>query len=244
LQNPLNSKFSGERDIRSLIDSPPTALPTGVSVVLVNYRTPDLLDRAILSLRQSYPVVHLLIIDNASGDESAAVIRSWKIRDPERTDVILNDRNRHHGPAMDQALHSLSSPFVLFLDSDCEVRRSTFIEEMPRIMNEQPENYAVGKQIFMNRRGFDVAGPGRAFPYIRPVCMLIRRSAYLGLPPFRKHGTPCLRNMIAAAAKGYRLIDFPTDEFVSHEGRGTASRHGYRLGWRGMLNHLLNKAGI
>ncbi len=27
-------------------------------------------------------------------------------------------------------------------------------------------------------------------------------------------------------------------------GEATASRYGYRLGWRGRLNHLMNKIGL
>ena len=74
--------------------------------------------------------------------------------------------------------------------------------------------------------------------------MLIRREPYLTLPPFERHGSPCLANMRAARAAGLALLDFPVDAYVRHLGRGTAGRHGYRLGMRGRLNHLLNKLGL
>jgi hypothetical protein len=34
------------------------------------------------------------------------------------------------------------------------------------------------------------------------------------------------------------------DDVVRHEGRGTAGRFGYRLGWKGKLNHALNRLGL
>ncbi len=48
-------------------------------------------------------------------------------------------------------------------------------------------------------------------------------------------------NFIAADNAGFVLVHFPVEEYVHHEGRGTATRHGYRLGLRGKLNHLLNR---
>jgi hypothetical protein len=49
--------------------------------------------------------------------------------------------------------------------------------------------------------------------------------------------------MIAAAAAGLLLAHVPVDNFVQHAGRGTAGRFGYRLGWKGKLNHILNRLG-
>jgi hypothetical protein len=74
--------------------------------------------------------------------------------------------------------------------------------------------------------------------------MLLRRRTYLTLPPFRRHGAPCLHNMRAAVAAGLRLAHVPVEEYVQHEGRGTAGRYGYGLGWKGKLNHVLNRLGV
>jgi hypothetical protein len=79
---------------------------------------------------------------------------------------------------------------------------------------------------------------------VRPLCLLIRRAPYLTLPPFEHHGAPCLANMRAAVAAGFRLADVPIDDCVQHEGRGTAARYGYQLGWKGKWNHLLHKLGM
>lgn len=150
----------------------------------------------------------------------------------------------HHGPAMDQALRYLDCKYVLFMDSDCEVVRGGFVEPMVDILDRDSTAYATGKRIFMNKRGFDVVASEQSYPYIRPICMLIKRELYITLPPFQRHGAPCLENMTAAVDRGLSLIDFPVLDYVRHAGRGTASRYGYNLGWRGRLNYFLNKIGL
>lgn len=215
-----------------------------VTAVVINFRTPDLTRRAVESFRSFYASLPLLLIDNGSGDESGRTLDHLRALAPGCTEVILNPSNRHHGPAMDQALRAINTPYALFIDSDCEVLKGGFVELMLALADENPHAYVVGKKIFMNDRGFDIPEQPGAHSYIRPICMLVRREPYLLLPPFERHGAPCLANMRAARASSYELVHFPVEDFVRHEGRGTASRHGYRLGWRGRLNHFMNKMGL
>jgi GT2 family glycosyltransferase len=214
-----------------------------LTTVIINYRTPDLTRQALTSFQSCYPTLPLLLIDNGSGDGSTDLFRSMATEHPGTFTVIENRRNLHHGPAMDQALRTVRTPFVLFLDSDCRVLRGGFVETMVTALGGHPQNYAIGNKVWMNRRGFDVPESAGAFEYIRPICMLIRRDTYLTLPPFERHGAPCLANMREAVAHGFRLLPFAVEEYVQHPGRGTAGRFGYRLGWRGLLNHVLNRLG-
>jgi glycosyltransferase involved in cell wall biosynthesis len=220
------------------------ALESLVGGVIINFRTPDLVRRAVTSFRTFYPDVHLLLIDNGSRDASTGVLQELQQQSPDFTSLIMNDENRHHGPAMDQAAHHEEAPLLFFLDSDCELLRGGLLEGMVGVATANPECYAVGKRIWMNDRGFDVRDGSPAHPYIRPICMLIRRGVYLTLPPFERHGAPCLTNMIHAVRAGMTLMNFPVEEYIVHRGRGTAARHGYRLGWRGKINFLMNKLGL
>lgn len=215
-----------------------------VTAVIINYRTADLTERAITTLRAFYPALPLLLIDNGSNDASTALLRRYQAQWPSTTTLLRNDRNRFHGPAMHQALQSIQTPYALFLDSDCEVIAGGFIERMITLAEEDGRRYAVGKVVSMDKRGFDVAQSEDSFPYIRPVCMLVRKNLYFTLSPFAHHGTPCLANMQDAVRKGYQLVDFPVFEYVNHRGRGTAGRYGYGLGLRGKLNFLLHKLGL
>jgi Glycosyl transferase family 2 len=215
-----------------------------VTAVIVNFRTPDLTRRAAASFRTFYPTTPLLLVDNGSGSADAGELRRLAEECGPATQTLILPRNIHHGPAMDAALHHVASPYVFFLDSDCTVNRGDILEVMTKQLEAAPARYAAGKKIMMDSRGFDLPENLGGHPYIRPICMLVRRETYLQLPPFRKHGAPCLENMRAAVREGFLLMHVPVEEYVTHEGRGTASRHGYRLGIRGKINHLLHSLGL
>lgn len=217
-----------------------------VTAVIINYRTPDLLERAISSLRRFYPGIRLLVIDNGSGDgDSVSVMQKWKERFPDKTELLSNRKNIHHGPAIDQAFHHVESPFLFFLDSDCEVLAPGLVEGMLACMEESPSHYAVGKLTWMDRRGFDLPSESAgAIPYVRPISMLVRREIYLKLPKAERHGAPMLANMREAARCGLKVIGFPIEKYSNHLGRGTASQFGYQLGIKGKINYLLHKLGL
>ncbi|MBI4547438.1 MAG: glycosyltransferase family 2 protein [Ignavibacteriae bacterium] len=215
-----------------------------VTAVIINFQTPDLTRRAVISFRTHYPTLPLLLIDNGSKDESISMLEEIRQQSPACTDVILNSHNLHHGPAMDQALRYLQSPYVLFIDSDCEILKGGYLESMLNLIQHERKAYAIGKRIYMNKRGFDIAKSDEAILYIRPIFMLINRELYLTLPPFQRHGTPCLENMRAATEQKLLLIDFPVELYIQHRGRGTAERYGYNLGWCSKLQYLLNKLGL
>jgi glycosyltransferase involved in cell wall biosynthesis len=215
-----------------------------VSAVIINFQTPDLTERAVRSFRRFYPLVPLLLIDNGSGDRSADALRALAAESPATTELLINNGNLHHGPAMHQAMTVRREDRILFLDSDCEVLRGGFLEAMMTEIDSAPQGYAAGKRIFMNERGFDVPESAGAIPYLRPICLLVDRALYAALPPFAKHGAPCLANMKGASERGLRLCHVPVEEYVRHLGRGTARRFGYRLGMRGKWNHLLNRLGL
>ena len=217
--------------------------PSPVTAAIINFRTPDLTLRAVNSFQRYYPDVPLLLVDNASNDGSLRVLEEIRQQNPRNTDMIVNDHNLHHGPAMDQALRYLRSQYVFFLDSDAEVLKGNFLEGMVNAAEQDPGHYAVGHRVKMNKRGFDVSPDEEGFPYIRPYCMLIKRELYLLLPRFQLHGTPCLENMQCAARRGLALVAFPVDDYISHQGRGTAARFGYQLGMRGKINYIMNKFG-
>lgn len=220
-------------------------MPTpSVTAVIINFQTPDLTQRAVASLRRWYPGLPLLLIDNGSSDDSPSVLRTLAGESSGLITLLCNARNLHHGPAMDQAMRHLVTDEVFFLDSDCTVLRGGILERLRDSLHADDRTYAAGKRISMNSRGFDVAPGPRAHPYIRPICMLIRRQQYLSLPPFTRHGAPCLENMRAATAAGLHLAHVPVDDYVHHEGRGTVGRFGYHLGWKGRLNYVLNRLGM
>ncbi len=215
-----------------------------VTVVIINYQTSDLTQLAITSFRKFYPDVHLILVDNGSQDESVKVLKEIQSTQTATTKLVLNKTNIHHGPAMHQAITLSSGELVLFFDSDCEVQRGGFIEAMVELIEQDSQHYAVGKTEFLNERGFLVKPNQNGIRYIRPICMLVRKTLYNALPPFQLHGAPCLTNMKEAAKRNFGLIEFDIHKFIFHKGRGTASKYGYGLGIRGKVNYLLNKLNL
>jgi len=215
----------------------------GVTAAIINFQTPDLTRLTLTTFKSFYPSIPVLLIDNGSQDESVEVLRELSAKHA-MVMPLLNHRNRHHGPAMDQALRLIQTEYALILDSDVRVKKKGFLEGMLDIFRSEPDCYAAGTKIWVNDRGFNVPEGTDAHPYVRPVCMLLRTRLYLELTPFEWHGAPCLANMIAASARHLRLVNYDLEEYIDHEGQGTASRHGYRLGLRGKINHLLNRLGL
>lgn len=212
-----------------------------VSGVVVNYQTPELLDQAVRSFHDAYPAVQLLIVDNGSRNRSIAVIDALEEEYPETIHSLRLSANLYHGPAMDRALRRLETPYAYLFDSDTITRQPGFLEPMTGQLQAREENYGAGRVLTVNSRGYS---SDDGIPILWAPYMLIDRTIYRNLPPFEHHGVPVLRNMEAADERGYRLVEFPVEDYVDHLGRGTASKYGYRLGLKSRLNHLLHRLGV
>lgn len=212
-----------------------------VTAVIINYKTPELTLAAVESLRLYYHGLKIIVIDNGSKMNYLERLKFETTLIFSGVELISNTKNIHHGPAMHQAINYITTDYALFFDSDCKVIKKGFLEKMIKLIKTDKLNYAVGKLIFLNKRGFPTDDPQKGFAYIKPFAMLLKCDIYKKLPPFKKHGSPCLENMIAAVNNGFKLINFDVEEYILHLGRGTASKYGYNLGIRGKINYILNK---
>ncbi len=213
-----------------------------IHAIVVNYSTVDLTRRAVWSLRSVYPDLHITIVDNGSPDGSADAL-SLEFGADQRVTVAGISVNLHHGPAMDHGIRRTEAPWVLLFDSDCIAYRRGFLEGMLNSA-ERHGAYLVGSVVYVDRHGFNVAAADRGgTKYVHPHCALVNRATYLTLPPFDKHGAPCLTNVLGAAERSLVLVDFPVSDYVYHMGRGTVERHGYGLGARSVLASLGRRLG-
>lgn len=105
------------------MSSSPMPTEYDVSVILVNYNTAHLLERCIGDLRRASEGlrVQTLIVDNASKDDSVAVIRA---RFPD-CELIVNSVNVGFGRANNQALPRCAGRYVLLLNTDAFVSPET-----------------------------------------------------------------------------------------------------------------------
>jgi glycosyltransferase involved in cell wall biosynthesis len=211
-----------------------------ITVVIVNYKTVELTRRVIETLLGRYEEVTVILIDNGSHDSSTLLIQDMASRH-DNVSAVINERNRYHGPAMHQGIELARTNYVFTLDSDCEIVRGGFLEEMLALFVEESV-YAVGELRYKNRFGYTygyATVPGqdasahpsgrRRIPYVHPYAMLLDRSKYQSLDPFIHHGAPCIKNMRAAKKAGYRVVHHPVGNFVIHHAEGTSAQHGYGL---------------
>lgn len=215
-----------------------------VRVVIVHYRTPDLLEQSVASLRLHYPGIALTIVDNGSTEETRHVLEQICSRDPECTEGIVVEENEGHGPGMDRAIQHAEETYLFCLDSDTIVRKGGFIEKMiPLFVDESV--YGVGRVVRLDQRGFNSNVVGHeTIAALDPAFMLLRRSHYLKLEPFRHHGSPVVHNFRSAESAGMRLVPFDIASSIDHLHRGTVNRHGYGLGIRSKIDFLLHKLGF
>ena len=213
-----------------------------VTTVIINYQTPDYLEKSVVSFKKFYSNIPLLIIDNGSKDESIKVIDKLENKFEHIRSQRLN-KNIFHGPAMDLAARELvDSKYIFFLDSDTETLKGGFLENMLNFFMKENTLYGVGELNFVNKRGFN--NGKKDITILQTPFMNLDREKYLVLKPFIHHGQPTILNFQEAKEKGFTLEQFPISDFIYHKWRGTAERYGYGLGLKGKIDYLLNALGI
>jgi glycosyltransferase involved in cell wall biosynthesis len=198
-----------------------------VTAIVVNFRTLAQTRTCLSTLRNAYPTLKTLVVDNGSADESTEFLRELQAED-DLVRVVFNDTNVFHGPALDQGTHEAETDLVFLLDSDCEIRHAGFLEPLVEEFSRDPLLYAIGKRGYANRWGYGpISERERWTYYVHPFAALIDRNKYFTLPPFVHHGAPLYRNMWGATKAGYHLRHVTIEDHVKHHRRTTATAHGY-----------------
>lgn len=93
-----------------------------VSVVVVTYNNLDLTKVCLDSLDRysDYPDLELIVVDNASTDDTPAYLRSWAAAGGNRH-VILNPDNRGFAAANNQGLAAATGEYLVMLNNDTHV---------------------------------------------------------------------------------------------------------------------------
>ena len=88
-----------------------------LAILIVNYNTGHLLDRCLDSIFSQEVPCRVVVVDNASGDDSLAVLA----RRSDPIEVIDNQENVGFAAASNQALARCGEPLVFFLNPDTEL---------------------------------------------------------------------------------------------------------------------------
>lgn len=102
-----------------------------VTILLPNYKTPEITKICLRLLRKHTDTsrIHVIAIDNDSGDESLEYLRSLSwielIERPKRDDETPSLSHSH---ALDEAMERVTTPYVLSMHTDTFVRRDDWLD--------------------------------------------------------------------------------------------------------------------
>ncbi len=118
-----------------------------LSIVIVSFQVRELLDRCLnsLSALETTLVLEVFVVDNASPDGTAAVIRN---RYP-RVILIANSQNVGFSAANNQALRQATGRYLMLLNPDTVVpsRQPNALEVMVSFMDAHPRAGACGPEL-------------------------------------------------------------------------------------------------
>lgn len=225
-----------------------------LAIIIVSFNCREPLRACLRSLQADAGPARVLVVDNASSDGSAAMVRS---EFPAVT-LIENIQNRGFAAACNQAIRATNEPFVLLLNPDAA---NPPLHQLLAFMEANPDAGACGPRILNPdgstqiscrrfptlwrmmlaelglRRCYYITKPGQDVDQLMGACLLLRRAALdqIGLLDERfflyfEEVDLCLRLRRA----GWRVC-FVSGATVVHAGglssrsvRAEALRHRYR----------------
>jgi len=114
-------------------------MPYDVSIIIINWNGGSLLTRCVETVVSSSPNVsyEIVIIDNASEDDSLTQLRASEVAAPmiasQQLRIFNNSENRGFGAANNQGFALTDSPFVFLLNLDTEVPPGTIDTLMSKL---------------------------------------------------------------------------------------------------------------
>jgi N-acetylglucosaminyl-diphospho-decaprenol L-rhamnosyltransferase len=201
-----------------------------LTVSIVNFRTPALVNECVASIKRHAPTLaelDIAVVENGSGDDSLSLIREA------HPDIRLIDSGDNLGFAggNNLVLRNCDSDFVMLLNSDALVEAGSF-DRLIEVLQANPRVGAVGARIVNASDGADQDYPFR-FPSLRGMALRALHGAEhpaagRGLPVAleRLHGAGMMMRSVLLRSVG--LLDdgfFMYDEDVDWCTRARA------LGW-------------
>lgn len=113
-----------------------------LSIVIVSYNVRDLLEQCLESVRSGTLNLETFVVDNASSDNSAAMVRQKF----SAVHLIANTENRGFAAANNQAFLLTRGRYVLMLNPDTQVQPGA-LETLVRFMDTHPRAGACGGKL-------------------------------------------------------------------------------------------------
>ncbi len=106
-----------------------------ISVVIVNYNTAEILRDCLNNLKNVYPNLEIIVVDNASPDDSVKVIKEFK-----EVVLVANEANMGLAKASNQGLAKTTGDYILYLGADAFPKEGT----LAGMLEYMEENTKVG----------------------------------------------------------------------------------------------------
>jgi len=194
-----------------------------ITALTVNYNTPGLLKRLLVSFRKFYDIPYVVI--DGSDKSNYQKIKGFD----EMFNVQIHHfpHNIHHGPGMEYGIKQIKTDQILVLDSDIIVLDGGWIERMQKEL--RPTSYGIGdiqresmiSKPRLNPRKFN--DPEKKikieFPYLHPACMLINKSVVMRYPMPIKGGAPMIMAMYEIYIQNVDILqrsELVTQDFWKH----------------------------
>lgn len=212
------------------------------SVVVVSYNQWHLTERCLQSIadHSDTEAIEVIVVDNASADDTPQRLQTWVQQDPVRRKIMLNQDNRGFGPAVNQGLAMAAGEYLIILNNDIIVgpgwarglRRHLEADSQLGILCPVTNNIgneaqvalrgSTPAEVFESARHYNLGKVGKLLPLTIAAffCVMIPRRVYTQLggldeqfvPGFFEDDDYCLR----IKALGL-TIGCAEDVFVYHE---------------------------
>ncbi len=202
-----------------------------VGVVTVNWNTGGLIARLLFGLFNVVgrdTIREVVVVDNGSTDGSLDLLRH--LADREVIDLVCNQQQRYHGPALTQGVNRLAErarsgtpvDLVWALDSDVLILRSDVVEAAAAAMTRFGAVLAADPDDYND-------SPAHVTNELLGACStLFDPTSVWQTPhrPFLEDGEPSRELQRDLVAAGQRILAFPfcRDGYVLHLGRATLDR--------------------
>ncbi len=130
-----------------------------LSVIILNWNVRDLLDRCLTSIRSDHYSIEIIVVDNASSDDSVAMVRT---KYPQVV-VIANTLNRGFTGGNNQGLEVAHGRYLMVLNPDTEMVGAA-LDRLVTFLDEHSDVGAVGPQLLNPDRS--IQSSRRRFPTV------------------------------------------------------------------------------
>jgi GT2 family glycosyltransferase len=179
-------------------------------VVVVNYNAGGFLARCVESALHSDVPISLILVDNASTDDSLETVRDLEAG-PHQFQIIENSENLGFSVAVNIGARQGTSPFILLLNPDCEIHPHTIGNLLSEA--QEVEDMGIMGALVFNEDGTEQRGCRRLEPtFTRSMVTALRLGKYFQSVNLQYDDLPAEPQSIDAVSGASMLIDRPVFE--------------------------------